>query len=158
MGWMGWKKKTESKQTKIQTLKIMITVIWGVFGIWVLDMLPHDTAFNSEYFINNIVTEFVSCKAVQRVRTSHRKVWLYLDNCKGYNSKESNECFKANNIHRPPHPPYSPDIAPSDFFLYGYTKDKLKGRRFKSPEDIFEEIHSIISHISTEKLISVYMN
>ena len=157
--WVEWDEKPpESEQTKIQTLKIMITVIWGVSGICVLDMLPHDTTFNSEYFINNIVNEFVSCKAVQRVRTSHRKVWLHLDNCRVHNSKESNECFKANNIHRAPHPPYSPDIAPSDFFLFGYTKDKLKGRRFKSPDDIFEEIHSIISHISKEKLISVYTN
>jgi histone-lysine N-methyltransferase SETMAR len=25
-----------------------------------------------------------------------------------------------------PRPPYSPDIAPSDFFLFGYLKDRLQ--------------------------------
>jgi hypothetical protein len=29
-----------------------------------------------------------------------------------------------------PHPPYSPDLAPSDFHLFGPLKDALRGRRF----------------------------
>jgi hypothetical protein len=36
-----------------------------------------------------------------------------------------------------PHPPYSPDLAPCDYFLFPYIKLKLKGRRF----DTIEEIH-----------------
>jgi transposase len=36
-----------------------------------------------------------------------------------------------------PHPPYSPDLAPCEFFLYLKIKLKLKGRRF----DTIEEIH-----------------
>jgi hypothetical protein len=34
-----------------------------------------------------------------------------------------------------PHPPYSPDLAPCDLFLFPKIKLKLKGRRF----DTFEE-------------------
>jgi hypothetical protein len=26
---------------------------------------------------------------------------------------------------RAPHPPYSPDLAPCDFYLFGYVKDRL---------------------------------
>ena len=29
------------------------------------------------------------------------------------------------------HPPYSPDLAPSDFFLFPEMKRQLKGRRFQ---------------------------
>jgi len=36
------------------------------------------------------------------------------------------------------HPPYSPDLAPCDFFLFPKIKLKLKGRRF----DIIEEIQT----------------
>jgi transposase len=35
-----------------------------------------------------------------------------------------------------PQPPYSPDLAPADFFLFPKLKSALKGRRF----DIFDEI------------------
>jgi transposase len=35
-----------------------------------------------------------------------------------------------------PQPPYSPDLAPFDFFLFPNPKSTLKGRRFKSTEEI----------------------
>ena len=35
-----------------------------------------------------------------------------------------------------PQPPYSPDIAPCDFFLFPKIKRTLKGRRFTAIDDI----------------------
>jgi transposase len=35
-----------------------------------------------------------------------------------------------------PQPPYSPDLAPSDFFLFPKLKSELKGCRFESIEAI----------------------
>jgi hypothetical protein len=37
-----------------------------------------------------------------------------------------------------PHPPHSPDLAPTDFFLFPKTKTNLKGRRFQTIEEIQE--------------------
>ena len=37
-----------------------------------------------------------------------------------------------------PHPPYSPDLAPTDFFLFPKLKTTLKGRRFQIIEEIQE--------------------
>ncbi|UYV74030.1 hypothetical protein LAZ67_11001881 [Cordylochernes scorpioides] len=34
------------------------------------------------------------------------------------------------------HPAYSPDLAPSDYFLFGLLKIELKGKRFDSDEDV----------------------
>ena len=35
-----------------------------------------------------------------------------------------------------PHPPYSPDLAPSDYFLFPNMKTCLGGKRFSSNEEI----------------------
>ena len=32
-------------------------------------------------------------------------------------------------------PPYSTDLAPNDFFLYAYVKNKVRGQRFSTPEE-----------------------
>jgi len=37
-----------------------------------------------------------------------------------------------------PQPPYSPDLAPADFFLFKKLKSTLKGRRFQTIEEIKE--------------------
>ena len=54
-------------------------------------------------------------------------------------------------------PPYSPDIAPSDFYLFGYIKELLKGARFESPQQLYSAITEILSGISPETLTSVFM-
>jgi transposase len=46
-----------------------------------------------------------------------------------------------------PQPPYSPDLAPADFFLFPKLKSTLKGRHFESIEAIktnsLAHLHSI---------------
>jgi len=37
-----------------------------------------------------------------------------------------------------PHPPYSPDLAPADFFLFPKLKTTLKGRGFQTTDEIQE--------------------
>ena len=43
-----------------------------------------------------------------------------------------------------PHPPYSPDLAPSDVFLFPKLKMKLKGRRFLTLEEIQAESQAVL--------------
>jgi len=47
-----------------------------------------------------------------------------------------------------PHPPYSPDLAPADFFLFPKIKATLKGRRFQTIEEIQENAISELRAIT----------
>jgi transposase len=38
-----------------------------------------------------------------------------------------------------PHPPYSPDLAPSDFFLFADLKRMLAGKKFSTNEEVSAE-------------------
>jgi len=38
-----------------------------------------------------------------------------------------------------PHPPYSPDLAPSDYWLFADLKRMLQGKRFRSNEEVIAE-------------------
>jgi hypothetical protein len=40
------------------------------------------------------------------------------------------------------YPPYSPDLAPSDYHLFGPLKDALRGRRFTSDQEVREAVHA----------------
>ena len=57
---------------------------------------------------------------------------------------------------RAPQPPYSPDIAPSDFFLFGYLTDKLRGQQFTSFDDLKEKIIEILKSIPHKTLLNVF--
>jgi hypothetical protein len=43
-----------------------------------------------------------------------------------------------------PHPPYSLDLAPCDFFLFPKMKLKLKGLRFDTTEEIQAESQRVL--------------
>ena len=49
-----------------------------------------------------------------------------------------------------PYPPYSPDLAPSDFFLFPELKMKLKGRRFQTLEEIQAESEGVLMNTLRE--------
>src|ERR1043166_3000237 len=38
------------------------------------------------------------------------------------------------------HPPYSPDLAPSDYHVFGPMKKALSGRRFRCDEEVQREV------------------
>jgi hypothetical protein len=55
-------------------------------------------------------------------------------------------------------PTYSPDLAPSDFFLFGYLKQKLQGVHILDREKLKSEIIRIFGEIGPDVLISVFEN
>jgi histone-lysine N-methyltransferase SETMAR len=40
-----------------------------------------------------------------------------------------------------PHPPYSPDLAPSDFHVFGPLKEAMRGKSFRSDEEVQQVVH-----------------
>jgi hypothetical protein len=49
-----------------------------------------------------------------------------------------------NRMKSAPHPLYSPDLAPSDFFLSGYVKGKLMEYRVETPSELFVRLRVIL--------------
>jgi hypothetical protein len=76
-----------------------------------------------------------------------------LDNCHVRRSKRANEFFEANRTVRVPQPPCSPDLAPSDFWLFGNLKESLAGQTFDDPEELFDAIIDFLEAIPCQTLI-----
>jgi hypothetical protein len=49
-----------------------------------------------------------------------------------------------------PQPPYSADLAPSDFFLFGHVILPLAGMTFASRHESFEAILTVVMNIPRE--------
>jgi len=49
-----------------------------------------------------------------------------------------------------PRPPYSPDLAPCDFFLFPKMKLKLKGSRFDTIEEIQAKSQRVLDTLIEE--------
>ena len=58
------------------------------------------------------------------------------DNAPAYRAVATSEFLAKHNIPSLPHPPYSPDLAPCDFFLFLQLKKTMKGCRFYDIEEV----------------------
>jgi histone-lysine N-methyltransferase SETMAR len=57
---------------------------------------------------------------------------LHADIARPHTAKSGIEFCAKLGLKVTPHPPYSPDLAPSDYCLFGYMKDELKSLLFPS--------------------------
>jgi len=75
------------------------------------------------------------------VRRKRREKWqgewfLHHDNAPSHTSLVVQQFLAEKSIPVVTQPPYSPDLAPSDFWLFPALKMRLKGTRFATMEDI----------------------
>jgi histone-lysine N-methyltransferase SETMAR len=105
----------ERARQQIGTKKFILTVILGVGGFHVVELITPQRSFDSQYFVSNVMTPLIT-NILPQGRISHaRQLHLHLDNCRVHFSKVTEQFITQNHILHVPHPSYSPNIAPSDF-------------------------------------------
>ena len=68
-----------------------------------------------------------------------KKVLFYQDNAPCHKSITTMAKLYELHFKLPPHPPYSPDMAPSDYWLFEDLKRMLQGKKFGSNEEVISE-------------------
>ena len=74
----------------------------------------------------------------------HEKRWgklskgilLQQDNVRGHTCKIAMDAVERNGYELIPHPIYSPDLDPSEYFLFPNLKKDIHGRYFRSNEEV----------------------
>ena len=126
-------KRARMSKSKINT---MIIVSFDHRGIVHKEFVPPGQTVNQTFY-REVLDRLR--KRVVRVRPDIAANWiLHQDNAPSHNALSIREFLTEKKIPVLPHPPYSPDLAPCDFFLFPKIKSKLKGHNHESVENIKE--------------------
>ena len=49
-----------------------------------------------------------------------------------------------------PHPPYNPDLAPSDYNLFGFVKNQMRGQNYETNETLQTAVSQCLRAAGTE--------
>jgi hypothetical protein len=71
-------------------------------------------------------------------------------------SKATERFITENHIGRVPHPPYSPNLAPSDFWLFAHVNTSLVDQTFDGPEQLLEAITGFLNEIQPPEVVVVF--
>jgi len=121
----------EVPKRMISDQKIMIFTAFSAQGLIMIEMLPQKCIFNSSYMCETILPKLNQNARSRPEIGTRKKIFIHMDNAKPHQAKIVKEKMKSLNMKELPHPAYSPDLSPNDFWFYGFIKEKLKGRYTK---------------------------
>ena len=139
--------KTQKSTTGSQQCQGNVDMFFDSNGIVHHEYAPAGQTINKEYYLE------VMRHLRDAVRRKRPEMWaaqnwqLHHDNAPAHSAHLIQAYLAKNNTPLVRHPPYSPDMAPCDFWLFPKLKTTLKGKRFESREEIMRkttaELYSI---------------
>jgi hypothetical protein len=146
-----WKSSSSPRPKKARqvrsNIKSMLVIFFDCEGIVHQEFVPPGQTVNQHYYLEVLkrLREQVRRKRPERWRNQD---WLlHHENAPAHSALSVQRFLAAENMTVVPHPPYSPDLAPCDFFLFPRMKSKLKGRRFQDVTEIQEQSLTVLHAI-----------
>jgi histone-lysine N-methyltransferase SETMAR len=120
-------------------MKTILVTFFGIKGIVHFEFITQDKTTNQTHYVEILK---------QLRETVHRKrpeLWpndwvLHHDNAPAHKAFSVKQFLVQKSVTEMEHPPYAPDLAPNDFWLFPKIKSALKGRIFQDAEDIERKI------------------
>ncbi len=90
--------------------------------------------------------------------TQRYRYLLHMDNAPAHRGLTVRRCLEALEWRRLPHPPYSPDLSPCDFFLFPLLKKRLRGREFGDVHLLELAVTRELSNITQQQWRSCFID
>lgn len=113
--------------------KIMLSVWWDSEGIVHWELLPDGDTITATVYCEQLDRV---AEALREIRPNRKRTILLHDNATPHTAIRTKNKLRDLRWTVLPHPPYSPDIAPTDFKLFRSLQNGLRGKEFNTTEEI----------------------
>ncbi len=110
--------------------KTMLCCWWNSKGVIHWELMPSNSTVNSDVYCTQLEA------VARKLRGKQRKVHLLHDNARPHISSATRNKILELGWTTVAHPPYSPDLAPSDYHLFRSLAHHLEEKRFDNDEQV----------------------
>jgi transposase len=132
--------------------KMIITIVWNPQDFHLVDALPKGQKFNTNYYIDRILQSLLESRSTGR----GPDLIIHADNARSHTAQKIFIFCRENRLEMTPNLPYSSNLAPSDFLLFGHVKHVLEGVEFPSEETLLAAIQRILSDLTGDILRAIF--
>jgi len=124
----------------------MGTVFWDAEGLILAKFLEPGQTITAAHYVQTLH------KLCRALRNKHpgRNIIILHDNVCPHAARLTLEAIAKIGWEVLSHPSYSPDLAPSDYHLFGFVKDQLRGQRYETTEAIQKAVCQCLRMAGTE--------
>ena len=109
--------------------KVMASVFWDAQGVLMVDYLQKGCTINALYY-SDLLKRLRENIKKKRPGMITKGVLFHQDNAPAHSSVVAMATIRDCGFQLVPHPPYSPDLAPSDFHLFPNLKKDMAGQHY----------------------------
>jgi hypothetical protein len=114
--------------------------------------------YNTTFFVESVAPDLVEPVCQESRRKTLRGIMVHLDNVQPHNIRKSQAALTPTKARRIPAPVYSPDLSPTDIFLFRMLKERMSGTSYSSSDEVISAISELIASLPKDQLVSVYKN
>ena len=130
--------------------KVMITVWWNATGIIYYSFLETGKTITASSYSQEIDQCYTKLtKKCPNVVNRKGPILLH-DNARPHVGKITQKKLSSLGIEVLPHPPYSPDLSPTDYHMFRHLDNFLRGKIFNDRGDIENEVHHFFNSLKPE--------
>jgi [histone H3]-lysine36 N-dimethyltransferase SETMAR len=122
--------------------KVLLCAFWDSRGMLYYELLSGNETVNADVYAAQLRK---LAAAVREKRPRRANVYLLHDNARPHIALKTHQQLESLGWETLPHPPYSPDIAPSDYHLFQALKNVLRGKRFANFGEVESELTSFFN-------------
>lgn len=145
---MQWKHPWSPSPRKFRVTasagKVMASVFWDSAGVIMIDYLERGRTITGEYYSQLLIRLREAIKQKRRGKVG-KGVMMLQDNAPPHTSHVAKAAMERCGFELLPHAPYSPDLAPSDYYLFPLLKEQLRGKHFGSDDEVVSAIEEWIN-------------
>lgn len=130
--------------------KCMLCVWWDWKGIVYWEVLDYGQTVDSNYYCQQLDRLADALLHTRSALVNRQGVILLHDNAKPHTSKVTQQKIRKLGYEVLPHPAYSPDISPSDYYLFRSLQHFLKGKRFVNNDEVKSSLQSFFDEKSAK--------
>ena len=150
---MQWR-HTLSPRTKKFKISISVknntaSVFWSRKGILLVDFMPPGATINAAAYCDRL-TRLRRATQNKRRGILSRGVYLLHDNTRPHSVHITTALLEKFKWDILDHPPYNPDLTPSDFHLFLHLKKHLAGQKFGDDDEVQEEVTTWVKVLAAD--------
>ena len=154
-----WKRPTEPTPLKPRATKsagkIMAVFFFDSEGVIYRYIVPRGTTVTGNLYIE-ILANLRDAVNKKRPHLRDQRWLLHHDNAPSHTAGKVMEFLHRNDIEIVPHPPYSPDLAPCDFFYFPNLKLPLRGNHFQTDNELIRAVGDVERDLQKNGLLHVF--
>ncbi|KAL9910473.1 histone-lysine N-methyltransferase SETMAR-like isoform 1-T5 [Glossina fuscipes fuscipes] len=128
----SWSKSGEAPQT---ARKILLCIWWEWKGIIYYELLLYGQTLNSDLYCQQLDRLKIAIDQKRPELANRRGVVFHQDNARPHTSTVTRQKLRELGWEVLMHPPYSPDLAPSDYHLFLALQNFFNAKKLESRED-----------------------